>query len=651
MDILVPEIWLRDFLKTKATPKEIQEYLSLCGPSVERVHGEGNDRVYEIEITTNRVDSAGIYGIAREANAILPRFGVQSSLVEPKSLKNFKLTKTVPYLKASVDHKLCPRFSAVLVKNVTIKASPAWLQERLKLVGVRPINNVVDISNYIMHELGQPVHTFDYDKIEGHKMVLRESRKGEKLTTLDDKTHTLHGGDIVIEDGKKRLIDLAGIMGGANSRVDEKTKNVLLFVQTYDPVKIRRTSMSLAARSEAAVLFEKTLDPEQVPFALQRGIELLEKLSGGKANQNILDLYPSQYKTKVLEITKEFIENLLGVPVENQEVVRLLSALGFESVWQKNTLKVQIPSHRSHDVEIPEDVVEEIARIYGYHNLPSLLMEGSIPTPVFDAPFEFENKIRGLLSGWGASEIYTSSLVPNDQGVSSKALRLKNPLGSDGTYLRMSLIPSLKNAMDSNKHISESVHLFEIANVYIPKKNELPKEIMMLAGMFTNTNYRKAKGILEYLLSRLGVTATFSQTEENSFAPSKHIVVSVGKVDIGQFGVHASGQISYEFVVEALRQNSKSIKTFTEIPKYPAQVEDITIKLPEKTKVGEVITGISSVKLVSEVSLKDVYKGEDYTFSLSYISPDKTLTDDEVTIIRKKVLDLLEKKFGGVVKS
>ena len=274
MDILIPDSWLRKFLKTTATPKKLAEYLSFSGPSVDRISKIDGDHIYHIEITTNRIDSAGVFGIAREAFAILPTHKQKVRLSKPKVQHNLKFKDNVDYLDAKVDPTLCSRFSAILVKNVQIGKSPSYIQKHLEAVGVRPINNIIDISNYIMHELGQPVHTFDYDKIKGAKMVLRKSVKGEQITTLDGKTHTLEGGDIVIEDGERRLIDLAGIMGGKNSEVDENTKNVLLFVQTYNPVNIRRTSMSLAKRSGAAVLFEKDLDPEGVENALLRGVDL-----------------------------------------------------------------------------------------------------------------------------------------------------------------------------------------------------------------------------------------------------------------------------------------------------------------------------------------------------------------------------------------
>src|SRR3989304_8303598 len=327
MDILISDNWLRDFLKTASSPKEIAKHLSTCGPSVEKVEKIDNDWVYSIEVTTNRVDAASVYGIAREAAVILPQLGVKATLRTIK-LNKLRFVSKVRYLKVSIDSTLCSRFTAVLIKNVKITESPTWMKKRLEAVGVRAINNVVDISNYIMHELGQPVHTFDYDKILGSKMLLRKSKKGETITTLEGKAHKLPGEDIVIEDGKGRLIDLAGIMGGENSAVDEKTKNVLLFVQTYNPINIRRTSMSLAHRTEASQLFEKGLDPELVPAGISRGIKLFETLCKGQATKEILDIYPLPYKPKKVSCDIDFITRSLGITLNKNEIVEILRRLG-----------------------------------------------------------------------------------------------------------------------------------------------------------------------------------------------------------------------------------------------------------------------------------------------------------------------------------
>lgn len=663
MDILIPDEWLRDFLKTEATPKKIAEYLSLCGPSVEKVQGEGKNAVYFIEVTTNRVDSACVYGIAREAAAILPRFGSSATLHSIKSYSAQKLTDKVDYLDAGVDPDLCLRFSAVLIRNTNIKESPDWMKARLALVGVRPINNIVDISNYIMHELGQPVHTFDYGKIEGSKMFLRKSKPGEKLTTLDGKVFELPGGDIVIEDGKGRLIDLAGIMGGENSAIDEATKNVLLFVQTYNPVNIRRTSMTLAQRTEAADLFEKGLDPELVEVGIRRGIDLFVELTNGTAESKILDIYPNPYEPKTITTDLNFLTQRLGIDISTKEVAEIISSLGFKATWERKSLEVSFPSFRVNDVSSPEDIVEEVARIYGYHKLPSMLMTGRIPDPLADSPFDFEAKIKNVLKGWGAVEVYTLSMVPEEAG-GEGALRLKNPLGKESEYMRTSLMPSLVAAANANSGEKERFHLFEMANVYLPRRSSakaglprrvpsgtLPEEKMMLAGIFANTEFRQAKGIVETLMNELNIKAEYVPEDSKNFLPSQVVTIKSKEQYLGQFGVLEKGDlIYYEFGLETLRKLYTPILPYKPIPKYPAQIEDLTLVLPARTKVGDIISSIKSESsLINNVELTDIYK-DSYTFRIWYQHPERTLTDKEVESIRKKVLDELKQKFGIILK-
>lgn len=649
MNILVPDAWLRDFLKTKATPKQIAESLSLCGPSVEKVEKGATDSVYHIEITTNRVDAASVYGIAKEASAILPRFKLQAKL-NPFESVSLKFLKSVGYLEAEVDASLCPRFSAVLIKGVKVGDSPNRIKERLAAVGVRPINNVVDLSNYIMHEIGQPVHTFDYDKIGSAKMILRESKKGEKIKTLDGKEHLLKGGDIVIEDGDGRLIDLAGIMGAENSAVDLDTKNVLLFVQTYNPVNIRRTSMSLAHRTEAAVLFEKALDPELVGLGISRGISLFKEVTGGKPETEILDIYPNPFKANLIKLEYERLCERLGVNLSKAEISEILGALGFESKWQGNSLEVLPPSFRNGDIQIPEDISEEIARIYGYHNFPSVLMGGTIPDPIPNPPFSFEEKVRSFLSGWGATETYTLSLVPKNW-VEDGALKLKNPLGEEGEYLRTSMLPSLISAADQNPGIKEPFHLFEIANVYLPRRGELPEEKMMLAGIFSKEDFKKAKGLIEAFLESLNVMVKFKQEDSKHFLPSHRLEIYTDSTYLGQFGKLERGEyLYYEFEMDILRDKSKSFGGYKPIPKYPPQIEDITLILPEKTQLGEIIKfSQETSNLITKAELVDSYENS-YTFRVWYQHPSKTLANSEVDTIREKLLSNLKNKFGAIFK-
>lgn len=661
MDILIPHSWLKDFLKTKATPQKIAECLSLCGPSVEKVQKVGNDYVYSIEVTTNRIDSVGVYGIAREATAILPRFGIKAGLQLIKVHSPQCTVHRVNWLDVEVDQKLCLRFMAILIKNVQLKKSPAWMEQRLKLIGLRPINNVVDISNYLMHELGQPLHTFDYDKInkfvsgeiKNYKMILRASRAGEKITTLDNKEYTLPGGDIVIEDGEGRLIDLAGIMGEKLSEVDEETKNVLLFVQTYNPVNIRRTSMNLAKRTEAASLFEKGLDPELVEIATRKAIDLFVKLCEGTPAKEILDIYPGPYKGKTVDIDVEFINERLGVQIPKGEIINILESLEFK-VSGGNILSVSVPSFRSNDIGIPEDIVEEVARLYGYHNLPSTIMNGALPEPLENPPFDFEAKLKQRLKGWGGVEVYTLSLVSKDKvvlsGPASWALRVKNPLGADSEYLRQSIAPSLVAAVRQNLGEKDPIHLFEMANVYLPVRAHLPEEKMMLAGIFTNQDFRKAKGTVEALLLELNINAVFIPEDARGFLSNQRLAVKDKKETIGEFGTLEEGYFYYEFDVEMLRRASSPNPTYAPISKHPSQIEDLSCVFPSKTRVGDVMNAIKRAdKQISSLELIDIYK-EIRTFRIAYQAPNKTLINKEVKRIRNKILGIIKRKFGVVLK-
>src|SRR3989344_4087010 len=457
MNISIPHSWLKDFLTTDAPPAKIAECLSLCGPSVEKLTKQDDDWLYEIEVTTNRVDMMSVLGIAREAAAILPQFGFKAKLKTSSTLPEVHQTTSFP-LKIKVDQKLCPRFTAVVITGVTINPSPKKIRDHLEKSGIRSLNNVVDISNYLMRAYGQPVHTFDFDKIKT-KMILRRSKPGEALITLDGKTFTLPGGDIVIEDGGHRLIDLCGIMGGLNSAVDNQTKNALLFVQTYSATHIRRTSLTLDQRSEAAQIFEKQPDPEAVRPVILVGIQLFKEWAGGNQTSKIIDLYPQPYRPKTVTAPLQLIKERLGVDIAQKQVDQILKSLGF--------INGQVPSWRAKDINIPEDIVEEVARIYGYHRLPSYLMATPIPTNYPATNFYLEQQIKQWLVGWGLTEIYTNSLVSPDR---PGPLIIKNALSSDWQYLRNSLIPS---------H-TQNFPAFEMANVYLPRTGQLPEEKLQL---------------------------------------------------------------------------------------------------------------------------------------------------------------------------
>ena len=593
-------------------------------------------------------------GIAREAAAILPRFKISASL-KPYDLseKNYKFVKKVKYLDVTVDSKLCPRFTAVLIKDIVVKESPQAIKLLLEKVGVRPINNIVDVSNYIMHELGQPVHTFDYDKlslassagkISPPKMILRESKKDEIITTLDTKEFKLSGGDIVIEDGSGELIDLCGIMGGENSAIDNNTKNVLLFVQNYNQHYIRKTSMILGQRTEAAILFEKGLDSENVKPTILSAISMIEKLSGGKAEKEILDIYSVSYKTKIISTNKEELDKIIGVEIPKKNIIKYMTSLGFEVKQQGVTLLFNVPSWRGNDIEIKEDIAEEIARIYGYHNLPSVLMSGKLPAPKSNPEFEIERKIKLLLQSFGATEVYNVSLV--DKG----DIMLKNPLGPDTSYLRNNLKDSLVYNIKNNPQEKSYIHMFEVSNIYLPRKNDLPEEKLTLSGIIKNEKYRENKGLVETLLENLDIDYTTKLEDGKSYLANQKMIVISDNKTIGEYGNLENGYFFYEFDIQKTINSKKISRKYKEIAKYPPQIEDLTLIVPEKTYIGDVIAQITNHQpLITKAELTDIYENN-YTFNIQYQSEDHTLTDKEVEAIRTKILSNLKSKFGIVTK-
>jgi phenylalanyl-tRNA synthetase beta chain len=408
--------------------------------------------------------------------------------------------------------------------------------------------------------------------------------------------------------------------------------------------------MNLAQRTEAAVLFEKGLDTELVSLGIKRGIDLFAKLADGKPEKKILDVYPKPYKAKKVTATLVFFEERLGVELSKSEISKYLKPLGFETTWKGNKLEALAPSFRASDIFSAEDLLEEVARLYGYHNLPSSLMAGATPDPLPGALFSFEDNIKNLLSGWGGIETYTSSMVP-ESAVETGALKLRNPLGKGSSFMRTSLMPSLIKVVKENTGEKEPFHIFEIANVYLPRRNMLPDEKMMLAGIFTNTSYRKAKGTIEALLEKLNADVKFVTEDGKGFSASKRNVVKSNNIKVGQLGILEGGSIYYDFDINLLKKASLAVTPYTLIPKYPAQIEDMTFIFPPKTRVGNVATFIkSSHKYLVKVELVNVYK-DAHTFRFWYQHPEKTFNNKDVEIIRDKVVSNLKDKFGARIKA
>lgn len=605
MNITIAHSWLKDFLTTNAAPRQIADCLSLCGPSVEKLTKTKNDYLYEIEVTTNRVDIMSVLGIAREASAILPQFGFKAKLHHPTGSdpEVYQTKSTLPLTITDKDH-LCHRILAVILNNIELKPSPKIIQERLSAAGIRSLNNVVDITNYIMTEIGHPTHVFDYDRIKTKQLILRNSFRGEKIVSLENKEYTLPGEDIVIDDGTGQIIDLPGIIGTANSIVTDNTKRVIFFLETNNPVQMRRTSMTLGIRTVAATLNEKGVDPETAMIALKRGIQLFKQLTGAHVASKIFDLYPKPYKPKVVTVPLQLIKDRLGIDIPTKTIINILDSLGFDCRLkiENSKISVTVPSWRAKDISIPEDLIEEVARIYGYHRLPSQIMATAIPTNYPDENFHLEHQIKLWLAGLGLNEIYTNSLVSQNH---PGQLKIKNALSVDWQYLRNSLISS---------H-TQSFPAFEIANIYLARPGQLPEERLQLIISGIN-NFLKLKGIIEVLSEKLHTTVTPEYKQNCAVIDLRPVL-----------------------------KQARTYPHYQPISSHPEMLEDLTFTLPEKTYLGPVITSIKSVhKLIKSVRLSKTYR-QNYTFTIKYQSLTKDLSAIDIAPIRKKIVSVLKSQF------
>ena len=447
MNIKIPLSWIREYLKTDVAAKTLTNLLSASGPSVEKIEKRREDFLFEIEVTTNRQDALSILGIVRETHAILTSNNLKSTLNLPKGFGlNLDPDIANPLTLDVVvkNQNLCPRFTAIVISNVKIRQSPAFIRNRLASCGIRAINNILDISNYIMLELGQPMHTFDYDKIKGAKMTLRKSRLGESIKTLDETVRKLPEDSIVIEDNE-RLIDLCGIMGGANSSVTSRTKRVVLFVQAYNQQLIRKTTQSLAFRTEASTRFEKGIDLEGILPALSRAVYLAKQTTGAKIASELINIYPKNQKTKTFKLNLSKLNNYLGINLESAKAAQILEILGFSVKESHDQLTAQPPSWRTQDIESDVDLIEEIARIYGYHKLPSKLPTGEIPQTL-ESDLKEVIGLKNALRYLGLTEVITYSIISKNLLKVSKrseknSVELTNPLTEEWQFMRPTIIP------------------------------------------------------------------------------------------------------------------------------------------------------------------------------------------------------------------
>ena len=643
------------------------------GDDINKVIGN-DDTVVDFEITNNRPDCYSIMGLAREAAAA---FGKPMRHHEPV-VKGSDAGSMYDKLDVEVEaENLCNRYTARMVANVKIGPSPKWMRQRLRANGVRPINNIVDITNYVMLEYGQPMHAFDYRYVGSGKIVVRESREGETLTTLDGNVRNLKPGMLVIADETKP-IGLAGIMGGENSEILPDTTTVVFESANFDGTSIRQTALALGMRTESSGKFEKNLDPMMTVPAVQRACELVELLSCGDVMDGMVDILNYVPAPKTLELEPEKINALLGTNIPREDMVKYLNLL--EIPVEGNT--IHVPSWRP-DLNLMADIAEEVGRSYGYNEIPITAFKNATQGG-YSPEMLLEAKAGAACRAVGFSEIITYSFVsPSifDQirlGADSplrNTLKIQNPLGEDTSVMRTTALPSMLDILARNSaNHNKAAKLYELAKVYLPVEGQvLPQEpkYLMLGTYGAGEDFFSLKGELDAVLEALRLPAAqyTADTANPSYHPGRCARISIGGEDVGCMGqIHPLVAGNYGMDCEVYCAEIRFDKllalqlpeaTYVPLPKYPAVTRDLAILCREEVTVGEAEAVITQAagKLLRNIRLFDVYRGtgvpegkKSLAFSLELRADDRTLTDTDSETVTKNVLSALESQLGAVLR-
>jgi phenylalanyl-tRNA synthetase beta chain len=645
------------------------------------------DVVLEIELTPNLARANNIVGMAREVAALTGQ-SIRHWPPQDAMLAGPYAAKTSYTAVTSADAQLCARYSAALIENVTIQPSPAWMQRRLRLAGMRPINNMVDITNYCMLETGQPLHAFDYDNLQlSHQgIVVRQAEPGERLLTLDGMDRELTPDMLLITDDSGPIA-LAGVMGGAATEVTDTTRHVLLESANFDFLSIRRTSQQLRLYSEAGQRFGRGLDPELTPLGLLRAGRLMERLGGGTLHPDIADTYPNRPSTKHIALPLHDVKRILGIDIGLNETVRMLSALEFSCAVQHphhtTTIDVVVPSYRL-DVSIPADLIEELARMHGYDEIPSTLMRDVLPPQRSQPQRQGMEQTRDILVGCGLTEIISYSLTnlelinrlhpgraaanPDDY------VRVANPLSTEREFLRQALLPSMIETLQSNSRFRQRMLLFEIGRVYLPQPGEeLPDEPRRLAIALTGPihpaswqtspdstaylGFTHLKGVVETLAIRLNTSALRYQSASHpALHPARTAALYLHGACIGIMGeLHPQLRESFalpdqpvallELDLDALLA-ARQPRRFTPIARFPAVLEDMALVMDIDVPARAVQDTIEAAggELLRHVELFDLYQGESIpegkkslAYALTFQADDRNLTEDEVRSIYQRI--------------
>jgi len=642
-----------------------------------------DDAILELELTPNRADCLSMTGVAREVSAVL---GTALKLPE---IRVAEIEETIDG-KVTVEIKnpeLCGRYVARLVRNVKIGPSPVWMQQRLQAAGVRPISNIVDVTNYVMMEMGQPLHAFDYDKLAQQAIIVRRAREGEKMFSLDNTERELNPDMLVITD-PTGPVAIAGVMGGLDTEITGETGSVLIEAAYFKPAGIHRTSKNLALRSESSARFEKGIDINGCLAAADRACQLIQEMDGGRPVKGAVDNFPAPPANPVIRLRPERVALIMGIPVPGEQVRDIMTRLGFGVTEDGSDFMVEVPTRRG-DISTEIDLIEEVARLFGYNNIPTTLPEGASTEGRKSEAQVMVDTICNLMAECGLNEIITLSFMnprafdmlnlPQEHTLRN-AVTVQNPLSEEQRVLRTTMLPGILDILSRNTaRKNRDLAFFEMGRIFIPVKGEkLPQEKLTLAAAVmgkTRAGWQSAaqemdfyhlKGVLETLFDTLNIKKynLVPENREISCHPGRTARVEIGGEALGVIGeIHPNVAENYrlnervyvmQLDVETLLRFAGGVKQYSPLPRYPAMERDMAIVVSKDIMAGDInrIIRKSAGNLLERISLFDVYQGSQIKegfksmgFSLRFQSPERTLTDEEVNVIHQKIQQALKDNF------
>lgn len=630
------------------------------------------DTVFEYEITNNRVDCYSILGVAREAAATFHK-----DFVMPPVKKVGNSEDVNDYVKVDVQATdLCPRYTARLVKNIKLAPSPEWMQRRLAASGIRPINNIVDITNYVMEEYGQPMHAYDYDTLAGGKIIVRRAEEGEEFVTLDGQTRKLDPSILMICDAEKS-VGIAGIMGGENSKITDDVKTMLFEAACFDGTNIRLSAKKIGMRTEASGKFEKGLDPNLASEAIDRACQLIEELGAGEVVGGMIDVYPEKNTEKRIKFEPDKINKLLGIDISAEEMLGYLKKI--ELVYNEETNELIIPTFRQ-DLQCGADIAEEVARFYGYANIPTTLPSGEATTGKLSFKMRIEGVARDIAEFCGFSQgmtysfespkVFDKLLLPEDSPL-RKAIVISNPLGEDFSIMRTTSLNGMLTSLSTNyNRRNKNVKLYELGNIYLPKAlplTELPDERMQFTlGFYGDGDFFSMKGVVEEFLEKVGMRnkpeydpnagKTFLHPgRQANIVYDGEVIGYLGEVHPDVLDTYSIGEKAYVAVIDMPHIVEKATfdRKYEGIAKFPAVTRDISMVMDKSVLVGTIedIIEKRGGKLVESYKLFDIYEGsqiksgfKSVAYSISFRAKDRTLEDKDINPIMENIL----KDLGGL---